>query len=919
MGDPQTAGGRRRLRLAILTLGTAATLLAAATASPDSGETPGAGSASPLVALHGHVPALAQSRFDIGEAPSSLQMGRLELALTQTAAQMRALGQLLAAQQDPKSPQYHHWLTPAEYGRRFGASDATLGTLSQWLQESGLQVEEPPASRARLPFHGTRAQVEAAFHTEIHLFLVGGVQHYANVSDPQVPASLAPLITAVRGLDDFYPRSTLRTRHARSAIRAAEPQVTYDGGKDNYVGPGDFAVIYNLQPLYQAGFTGSKVTIAVAGQSDIDATQASAYWTGFGLAAPLFTSMPVPGGQDPGPTNDNNETEAYADVEISGSLAQGASILLVRDKNAINAAEYVIDQNLAPILNISFGACESSVGASNGALSALFEQAASQGMTVTVSSGDGGVAACATEFTQGMLSTSGFAVNGIASTPYTLAVGGTDFDPTRAGDWATSNAPGTLTSAQAHIPEMVWNDTCADALWAQALGFAGTGVFCNTAMLNGQPNPYLEVAGSGGGLSSCLSVSNNTCGSGYPQPNWQSGVNGTQGLATRAIPDVALIASGWIICSYDDSPCDPATAGVDVGGGTSVAAPAMAAIVALLASADGRQGLINPQLYALAAAEYGTAQAPNATASACSASLGTTIGAGCVFYNVTAGSNATPCEVSGFSATGSAPASTCVAPSGDANGIMEVDSLPQYPAGTGFNLATGLGSVNAANLVLAVYLPAPSGLSAHSSGQTVTVSWTAEPHATSFDLYQGTQSGQEAPAPVQTGLTGTSATVTGLQFAQTYFFELAAESAIGASGKSHEAQVTIVPAAPTALTATAGNATVTLTWSASAGATGYAIYQGTSAGGEGAAPVQSGVAGTTGTITGLSNGTTYYFKVAALDAGGTSTLSSEAQATPVAPSGGGGGALGALDILLLVLLVAGGAGLHIKGSNSPGM
>jgi subtilase family serine protease len=904
MRHSQAGNGRQRPGIVSLVLGVAATLLAAA-ASPGSGQAPAAAPAASLVALRGHVSALAQPRFDIGEAPDSLQMGRLELVLARTAAQQRALGQLLAAQQDPKSPQYHHWLTPTEYGRRFGAGEATFGALSQWLQENGLQVDQAPASRARQPFHGTRAQIEAAFHTEIHLFRVGGVQHYANVSDPLVPRALAPLITAVRGLDDFRPQSTLKSR----------PQVTYDGGQNSYVGPGDFAVIYNLLPLYQAGFNGSGVTIAIAGQSDIVPAQASAYWAGFGLIPPSFSSNPVPGGTDPGLTNDGNETEAYADVELSGSLAPGASILLVRDANALNAAEYVIEQNLAAILNISFSACESTIGGpQNAALSELFQQAAAQGITVTISSGDGGVAECATDFMQGTLSTSGYAVNGLASTPYVLAVGGTDFDPTRAGDWATSNAPGTLANAQAHIPEMVWNDTCANPLGAQVEGFASTTVFCNTTTLNGQPNPFLEVAGSGGGVSSCTSLMNNTCEGGYAVPSWQTGVAGTAGLSGRGIPDVSLIATRWIICSYDDATCAPAAGGndVDLVRGTSLAAPAAAAIIALLdqsmstvASPDGRQGLVNPQLYALAAAEYGTPQAPSAAAATCTASLGATIGAGCVFYDVTAGSNATPCTVASYSAAGSSPVSTCATTTGDANGIMETAAAPQYTAGEGFNLATGLGSINAANLVLAIYLPAPSGLSARSSGQTVSLSWTAEPHATSFDLYQGTQSGQEGAAPAQTGVTGTSATVTGLQLGQSYFFEITAASAIGGSGRSKEAQATIVPAAPSAVTAAAGNATVTLTWSASSGATGYSIYQGTASGAEGVTPVQAAVSGTTSTISGLSNGATYYFRVGAVDAGGTSALSSEVNATPVAPpGGGGGGGLGALEIALLAVLLA---------------
>jgi hypothetical protein len=287
-------------------------------------------------------------------------------------------------------------------------------------------------------------------------------------------------------------------------------------------------------------------------------------------------------------------------------------------------------------------------------------------------------------------------------------VGGTDFDPTQSGNWARSNVPGTLATAQAHIPEMVWNNSCANPLIAKAVGI-DSGTLCNTPTRNnGQPNPTLVIAGGGGGLSSCASGSNNTC-QGYSQPAWQSGVAGTQGFTTRAIPDVSVIANNWIICSYDTNPCDPTGGGFTGVMGTSAAAPAVAAILALLdqqlstaAAPDGRQGLINTQLYRLAAAEYGSPQAPNAGASACSASLGSDISSHCIFYNVTAGANAMPCQVAGYDGSSSLPASTCVAPAGGANGIMEIGTTPSYLAGSGYNLATGLGSINAANLVAAL-------------------------------------------------------------------------------------------------------------------------------------------------------------------------------------------------------------------------
>jgi subtilase family serine protease len=878
----------------------------------------GAGAAPELQALPGHVSPLAQARFDLGEAPDSLPIHSLELVLAKTPAQERALEQLLDEQQDPQSPQYHQWLTPAQYGERFGASAAAITALSAWLTGNGFSVDAAPASRARLRFHGSKAQVEAAFHTRIHVFNVRGERHFANVSAPQVPAALVPLIGQIRGLDDFYPRPGVRTQRVRALgvhQRAGPaPQVTYDDGQVNWVGPTDFATIYNLLPLYKEGINGAGVTIAIAGESDIDASIASLYWTGFGVSPPQFTSIPVPGGTDPGQTDSAVETEAFLDVELAGGLAPGAKILLVRDGNAFDSAQYVIDQNLAGILNISFAECESDLtAAGNAALSSMFEQAASQGITVTVATGDDSVAACFTSTAvQGDLSTSGFAVNGIASTPYDLAVGGTDFDPTQSQAWAATNAPGTLANAEGHIPEMVWNDSCANPLIAQFLGFSSTATFCNTTTQGGQPNPYLEVFGAGSGLSSCLSMTNGTCAGGYPQPAWQAGVDGIGTFGARAVPDVAVIASAWVVCSYDTPSCDPATETVDFVAGTSAAAPSVAAIIALLdqtqisaASADGRQGLINPQLYRLAAAEYGTPQAPDSSLSSCSASLGLNIGSQCVFYDVVAGSSAAPCEVAAYSAAGSSPASTCTASSGQANGIMDSGGAARYTAAAGFNLATGLGSINATALVNSLFVPAPTGLAARASGQTVTLTWSADARATSFNVFQGTQSGQEGATPVMTGVTGTSAAVSGLGNGQTYYFTVQAVGTSGASVASGEVDATIAPGAPAGLAATAGTQTVSLSWTASPGATSYNVYQGTTAGSEGTQPVQA-VAGTSITISALTGGTTYYFKVAAVDAGGVGALSAEAQATPSSPpsSGGGGGACGWLELALLAVLAA---------------
>jgi fibronectin type 3 domain-containing protein len=509
-------------------------------------------------------------------------------------------------------------------------------------------------------------------------------------------------------------------------------------------------------------------------------------------------------------------------------------------------------------------------------------------------------------------------------------------------------------------------------------------------------------------VSSCTTTnSSGDCTGGYAQPSWQQGVLGITNFGGRAIPDVSMIANLWLMCSYDTTPCDPTqaptfqagTGTVKVLEGTSAAAPSVAAIIALIdqsqistAVPDGRQGLVNPTLYSLAAIEYGS----GATAAACDASQGAITNSACVFYDVTTGSSAQPCNVSGYStnAAGSSPLSTCVTESGDKTGIMEIGGVQSYAAGTGFDIASGLGSINASALIASfVSSPAPSGLSASVSGQTATLTWTADASAASYDVYQGTAPGSVSSSPVQANMTGTSATVSGLQFGQEYVFAIAAVSSGGViSPRSSTVDVTTVPAAPsgvsvaavgttagslnlgwnastgatsysifegttaggegktavetglsgtsasltsltpgkqyfftvvavdaggssmasmeasgttiasppTGLAASGGNASVSLSWTASAGATGYNVYEGTTSSGEGATPVQSGVSGTSVNIGGLTNGKVYYFTVAAVDAGGVSAPSSQANATPAAPKGGGG----ALDWLALAGLAA---------------
>jgi subtilase family serine protease len=868
--------------------------------------------------LAGNVSAYARPERDVGLVPASQPMDGLAFILKRSPAQERDLEQFLAAQQDPASGRYHRWLTPEQFASRFGASEADIRTLSLWLKSHGFVVKSVARGRDLLRFSGTEAQVEAAFHTPIHYFVVSGERHWANVSDPQIPSAYAPAVAGILGLNDFR----LRPQHHRAATggNGLRPQFNA-GAKGHAVAPADFATIYNVTPLWNKGITGAGATVAIAAQSNINLATPRAFWSAFGAAKNQTVTVTVPAdASDPGEKADADETEADLDVEAAGAIAQDAHLILIPSSlGAGDSAEYAIDNNLAPILSISFGACELALTtAGNTAIAALFQKAAALGITVVVATGDSGSASCDVGDTTGPApAMSGVAVSGVASTPYNTAVGGTDFTVFGAAVaqyWGGANAPGTFSDALSYMPEMPWNDSCANPLLLQLFpAYASNEAFCNDS---GKAFSVV-VAGGGGGTSNCTAPSGMTpatCAGGYAQPAWQSGVIGLPQSGHRVIPDVSLFAANgafgnsWIICDYVNTTCDPngsaaAADGYELIGGTSAAAPAFAGVVALLlqtqvtaASPDGRQGLINPTLYQLAGAEFGTTQAPNTTQlNRCNSSNGNAVGNTCIFYDVTTGGNAQPCT------TGSPD---CVTQTGgDAYGVLSSGGTAAYTTNAGFDLATGLGSLNVTNFVTALWIaPAPTGLTATPGEGTVALKWSASSRAQSYNVYEGTAAGGESAAPVLTGVSGTSATVAALTYGQKYFYRVAAVNGGGTSASSNEASATVLPSIPSALVAAAGNGSVTLSWTASTGATSYNIYQGTTSGAESASPVQTGITGATASVHGLSNGQAYFFEVAAVNAGGTSMKSSEASATPQAPSSGGGGSVGGLELLVLGLV-----------------
>jgi subtilase family serine protease len=677
---------------------------------------------SKIVTLQGSVHPLGQWRYDRGAVPDSLPAKRMLLLLNRPADRENALQEFLRDVHTRGSSLYHQWVTPRQFGERFGPSDADIQTAVTWLQSHGFTVARVTKSDVLIEFSGTAGQLREAFHTEIHEYNIKGEVHYANANEASIPAALAPLVRGVSPLNNFRAQSYLElagTALYSRATKRATPQWTIPnpfGTSNPYaypVAPEDFATQYDLSPLYQAGVNGSGQVIGIINESNIDLSLVSAYQQLFDL--PNNPPQVVIDGDDPG-TN-NASTEAYLDVEVSGAVAPNATVDLYisngsdfQDPISL-AALRAIEDNQASVLSVSFGECEMSLGTSgNQFWSSLWEQAAAQGQTVLVAAGDFGPDCdLATEPS----------VSGLASTPWNVAVGGTDF---YYSDYATGGASAAtlwnqtndsnLGSLIAPLPEQVWNDPFGQDIISNGLARS-------------------EIFSGGGGPSSCSTISTSAgqCTSGYAKPAWQIGP-GVPADGVRDLPDVSLFASNganlsaYPICASAGE-CTPGTDNASeilLVGGTSGSSPAMAGIMALVNQKYGRQGQADFVLYPLAQQQPAT------------------------FRDITLGSNDTVCETD---------SPDCVV---NANGD-NVTTI--YSAGPGYDVASGIGSVDANALVSnwnsITSLPTRTNLSLSSTnithGTAITV--TASVAASSGT---GTPSGGVAivtssPAPQSQGQT----------------------------------------------------------------------------------------------------------------------------------------------------------------------
>jgi subtilase family serine protease len=472
---------------------------------------------------------------------------------------------------NPASGKFHQWLTPSQFGAQFGPAASDIAQITGWLQGHGFRVNTIYPSGMTIDFSGTAGQVRTAFHTEIHHLQVNGVGHIANMSDPQIPAAFAPAVVGIVSLHDFMPRPTLvrklTTEYTIANCSTSAPTTCYA------VTPPDLATIYNFNPLFQAGTSGQNQTIYLIEDTDLYTTSDwTTFRSTFGLSAytsgSLSTIHPAPPSgsnncADPGVNSD--DIEAILDAEYASAAAPNARIVLATcaDTNTTFGALFAIQNlingaNPPAIISLSYIECEAANGASsNAAFSAIYQQGVAEGTSIFVAAGDEDAGSCDYN---GTAVTHGIGVNAYASTPYNVAVGGTDFSDTYSATnstyWSPSNTS-TYGSAKSYVPEIPWNDSCAGQLLAtfeQYTTTYGSSGFCNSRKGAG----FLNNGGGSGGPSGCATgspspstpeVVSGSC-AGYAKPSWQSGVVGIPNDGVRDIPDVSLFAADGLWGHY---------------------------------------------------------------------------------------------------------------------------------------------------------------------------------------------------------------------------------------------------------------------------------------------------------------------------------------------------------------------------------
>jgi subtilase family serine protease len=638
-------------------------------------------------AVRGHLRAGLTADTDLGALPADTKLGGVTMFFQRTPQQDADLQTLLAQQQDSSSANFHRWLTPEEFADRFGLTQGDVDKIVAWLQSQGLTMLQVSRSRSWVTFSGSVQQVQAALRTELHRYPVGGEMHFAASREPSVPSAFAGVVMGFRGLDDF--------RMKPQEVKTVDPRLTSGIPPGNhFLTPGDLAAIYNLSPLYSAGIDGTNQKVVVVGQTAINITDVQKFRSLSGLPANDPQIVLVPGATDPGMVPGDVD-EANLDLDWIGAVARKAVIKYVYANSSTNtsgvitALVYAIDSNLAPVISISYGNCEGGTAgftsSSATSLASLLQQGNAQGITIVAPAGDNGAADC----DNGVPVQQGLSIDLPGGTPYATSVGGTRFTgdasdpPVPSGFWLSTaydptNSAQTASTATSYIPETSWNDTLS------------------------------KLAATGGGSSIF-----------FPKPSWQTGT-GVPVDGARDVPDVSFNASGahdpYIACSEDnisststpsfEPSCEngfrrvrPGNANLDqtfaAFGGTSAGVPIFAGMVALInqQTNSAGQGNVNPKLYAMAASPANA------------------------FHDVTTGNNTVPYQ-----------ATNTLLPECPQTGSTALG----YLATSGYDLVTGLGSINAANLVNNW-----SGVNAPAAGSNLTANFSLAINPTSVTVKRG--------------------------------------------------------------------------------------------------------------------------------------------------------------------------------------
>jgi hypothetical protein len=665
---------------------------------------------SRLITLLGNTrPEARNLQNDRGRVPDDFPMNHMFLQLRRAPESELALKQYMDQQQDKTSPNFRHWLMPAELGQKYGVVDSDIETIKAWLLSHGFTVGYVYPTHMVMDISGTAGQIREAFHTEIHNLDVNGELHFANMSDPQIPVALAPAVVGLVQLHNFKPHHMAMPRQKNYTL----------GGGEYPLVPADWQTIYNLSPLYRGGLYGQGQTIVVVEDTNSYGSDFSTFQTTFGLnnyGGTLTTVHPDINGNCTNPGTNGDDGEADLDVEMVAAMAPGAIVELAScttgtptttNFGGLIAIENLVSAGTPPaVISMSYGECEVITGSSaNAAFSNAFQSAAAAGTSVFVSSGDDGPAACSGN---GSTSSShGIGITGWGSSVYNVSVGGTDFEdeyntlkPANGGlpqstYWASTNGP-TYGSAKSYIPEVPWNNSCGGYLYYNLQGYSaayGSTGFCSAG-------GNASTGGGSGGPSGCATGTTGTTDwvspscAGWPKPSWQS-VFGNPADGVRDIPDVSLFASnGWwghdtVVCWSDPSqtangsaPCTGSPSGWSGFGGTSISSPAMASIQALVNQKwHIRAGLPTPTYYSIARAEFGASG--NSACYSINQPPRRGQASACVFNDITQGDIVVNCT------TGGSTKRDCYKPSGDGvTSTGNITSVTKGAGGSGYNSAT---------------------------------------------------------------------------------------------------------------------------------------------------------------------------------------------------------------------------------------